>query len=302
MNFFIADDEITQIAEWEAFIKKEGYKVIGHGRNETDVFRELRLLTERKKLPEFIILDMKFGGSFRQGFEILEKIKQDSKYNEIKVIVSSRYDDKAVIKEIITRDWASAYISKKNRHQLGKALDKINTDGYYFDQISRPILRDIPRYIDREAIKFFNKIILQLLPQEEKDRIKKRPQYKEIGEEHIEFLKIHYKKHKKLDCPIHLNLENFKTEVLQILNYDFTATQWIIFKEIAKGRSSTKVVANCNTTANNVNASVPEILSKLGYPTGHGNWSVFLIEALKMHLIDIIDFIENESSLNIQAK
>jgi DNA-binding NarL/FixJ family response regulator len=245
---------------------------------------------------------MKFENDFRKGSEILKNLRKVEAYKTIKVIVSSAYDNQVTRMEIMGGNMANAFVPKHNKNLIFDALKSFEEgENYWWGGIPKSIRLSNNAYKKEQSERFLKKIKYQLLPQEEKGKIKHIPKYEIINETHNKVL-IKYYEEKKLDLPIALDFDLFHPEAEKALNADFTPTQWIIFKELAKGRTRKKVAANCNTTLDNINTQTGNILDKLGKGGHKGNTCILLLEALKMPILDVFNYVETLCEVTIISK
>ena len=81
-KIFLAEDDQTMVALLQTLLKLEGYEVVT-----LDVANEGLLSILRNDIPQILLLDVKLPQV--SGMDIVREMRQDEKFNETKVIMSS---------------------------------------------------------------------------------------------------------------------------------------------------------------------------------------------------------------------
>lgn len=111
---FIEDESVLQKTLGD-FLTKEGYEMM------SALDGEAGLALAQKKIPDLILLDLILPKV--NGFEVLEKLKQDEKTKNIPIIITTNLEDMNSVQRAI-ESGADTYLVKAN-YSLKEVAEKI---------------------------------------------------------------------------------------------------------------------------------------------------------------------------------
>ena len=268
-TFAIFDDKPNHIRKIASILKQ-----IPH----TKIIRELRdsdhllsYLNNTKSLPDFIIVDIKIGIDYKEGYRVVEEINQQ--YPNIHLLLCSEYPDTTYLKEVVAKATAKGYINKENlANNLDKAVTKITQGGEYWDELPKSSYFRDSNYIIRES----------------KKRLKEENNYKLSPKE---------KKKQRNITLADKEIQAYKPQCDIQLEYDLTAHQWLIFKLFAQGKSAQEIADNLYTTKESVNVQKGTIRKRLDINESSDVW--FLVTALELGVVEVREFLEAKANITI---
>jgi len=153
INIILVDDHQMLIDGIKALLKKEkNMSFVGTANNGNDA---LKLIEQLK--PNLVITDINMPEM--SGIELTKIIKKN--FPEIKVLVLTMFNEKAIISEILSSE-AEGYILKNTgREELVKAINKIASNGTFF---SSEVIETLMKEVKKENKK--EKATAQLTPRE----------------------------------------------------------------------------------------------------------------------------------------
>ncbi len=230
----------------------------------------LTYLKSTKALPNFILIDIKIGIDYKEGYKIAETVSQ--KYPNINLILCSEYPDTTYLKDVVAKATAKGFINKESIvNNLQKAITKIIKGGEYWDELPKNSYFRDSNYLLRESKKRLLEEKNYLIDPKEKQKIGNDIEDKEI--------------------------QAYKSQCDIQLEYDLTVHQWLIFKLLAKGSSGPQIAKLLYTSNDSVNVQKSKIRRLLEINESSDVW--FMVKALKLGIVEVREFLEEKAAINI---
>lgn len=261
LNFAIIDDKSEEIRKIAKIIEQIP---------DTTVVRELRTeeqalvyLASTKNLPDFLIVDLKIGFDYKEGYRIADAVAQQ--YPTIKIILVSAYPDKNYLKNVMAKGTAKGFVNKEYlTGNLPKAITKIINGEEYWTDLPKGSYLENTKYIERESLKRF------------------------IAE------RRYLGKTKAYDDQ---EVDAYKVQCLFQLDLGLTVHQWLIFKLFAKGKSTEQITKEIGSSKDSINVQKGNIRKLLDIEDKTDVW--FLVKALEIGIMEVRAFLEEEAKITV---
>jgi len=271
ITFALLDDKQEELDKLATFITSlPNMEVVYKTQKETQLFNYLAKCTT---LPRFILVDIKFGERYKEGYYIVERIHQ--KYPTIHLLLCSEYPDESYTKEVIASGSIKGLLKKQHlKFNLQRAIGVIENGGEYWLEVSKTsYLKNTPS-LERNSKKRLQEELYYLMSPDER------------------------KKQSKSAIPVTEGaLKAYLPQYEMQEDNQLTVQQWLIFKLVAKGYSSTQIVDRLSTSAQNLHVQKSNIREYLEI-SGQGDVA-FLIKALELGVVEVREFIEKKANITI---
>ena len=261
LKFAIIDDQTEELRKMAKIIEQLP---------NTEVVRQLRAeeqalsyLDGTKILPDFLIVDIKIGFDYKEGYRIADVVAQQ--YPTIKIILVSAYPDTNYLKDVMAKGTAKGFVNKEYLvGSLPKAISKIISGEEYWTDLPKGSYLENYKYINRESLKRFTA---------ERRYLGKTKTYNDQ------------------------EVDAYKVQCLSQLNLGLTVHQWLIFKLFAKGKSTEQIAKEIGSSNESINVQKGHIRKLLDIEDKTDVW--FLVKALEIGIGEVRAFLEEEAKITV---